>query len=201
MLLAAFASMARAEEAGYLGVVLGQLPDGVAGPTGAIIQEIIQDSPADRDGLRAGDVIIAMDNNEIKDAQGLIDAAQQAKSGDQVRLKVNRAGEPDKKELTITLGNHPATPLADLPRKKLPSLGIAFSLQADGRLAAAQFPPDSAAERAGMKPGDVITTISGHEAKDYIAIRSLIAAHQSGDEVKIQVTRDGQTQELTVALK
>ncbi len=88
-----------------------------AGPEGAIIQEIVQDSPADRDGLRSGDVVVAVNDSEIKDAQALIDACKALHSGDKVRLKVLRAGEPDKKELMITVGKRPDTPIADLPMK------------------------------------------------------------------------------------
>lgn len=200
LLLAVSALPVRADDSGYLGIVIGQLPAGVAGPKGAMIQEIFQDSPADRDGLRSGDLIVAVNDQEIMDAQGLLDVTKFLKSGDKARIKVQRAGEKDKKEIAVALAQRPDKPLAELPLRKRPSLGIAFAIQPDGQLSIAQFLPNSAAEQAGFQTGDVITSIGGLETKDYAAVLSSLAAQKDGDNVTFQVTRKGVTHQFTLAL-
>lgn len=198
-LLAVCGVAARADDSGYLGIVLGQLPNN--DPKGALIQELFQDSPADRDGLRCGDLIVTANDQDISDAQGLLDVLKTLKADDKARLKVRRAGEKEIKEIAVTLAKRPDTPLAEIPLKQRPSLGIAFSAQQDGSLAVAQFLPDSIAEAAGMRVDDVLTSIGGHETKDYAAVLSALAAQKDGEEVKIVVTRDGQTQELAAKVK
>lgn len=201
LLVALFGLPAAAEESGYLGIVLGQLPAAGAASKGALVQEIFQDSPADRDGLKCGDLIIAVNDQEVADSQGLIDVTKFLKKGDKARFKVQRSSEKEKQEITVTLTQRPDKPLAELPLKKRVSLGIAFAIQPDGGLSVAQFPPDSEAEQAGMQVGDIITSINGHETKDYAAVLSSLAAKIDGETVKCQVTRNGVTQDLTIKLK
>lgn len=190
-----------ADDAGYLGIVVGQLPPGAVSFKGALIQEIFEESPADRDGLRTGDLIVAVNDQEIMDAQGLLDVTKFLKSGDKARVKVQRAGEKDKKEFTVALTQRPAKPLAELPLKKRPTLGIAFAIQSDGQLSVAQFLPNSAAERAGFQAGDIIASIGGLETKGYAAVLSSLAAQKDGDNVTFQVLRNGVTQQITLELK
>jgi serine protease Do len=190
---------ARADDRGYLGVVFAELPENKA--KGAVVQEIFDGSPADRDGLRSGDLIVGVNDREIADVQALLDASRDLKPGDKVRIVVRRAGEKEKKEVAVTLAPRPGNPLAEIRLKKRPSLGIAFSVQPDGILAVARFLPDSLAERAGMKTGDVITSIAGHDTPDYAAILSSLAGQKDDAEVKILVSRDGQTQELNTRVK
>lgn len=201
LLAALFCIPVAAEESGYLGIVLGQLPAAGAAPKGAMVQEIFQDSPADGDGLKCGDLIVAVNDQEVADSQGLIDVTKFIKNGDKAHFKVQRSSEKEKQEITVTLTQRPDKPLAELPLKKRVSLGIAFAIQPDGGLSVAQFLPESEAERAGMQVGDVITSINGHESKDYAAVLSSLAAKIDGETVKCQVTRNGVTQDLTMKLK
>lgn len=199
LLLTLFGITARADDSGYLGVILSPLPAGTT--PGAVIQEIFKDSPADRDGLRSGDLVISVNDQEIMDAQGLLDVTKFLKADQKARLKVRRADEKELKEIAVTLTARPDKPLTEIPLKKRPSLGIAFSVQPDGSLMVANFLADSPAEKAGLQTGDIITSIAGHETKSYASILSCLAAQKDGAEAKIQVTRNGQTQELAVTMK
>lgn len=198
-LLALFAGTAHADDSGYLGLVLGQLPNGE--PKGAMVHEIFQDSPADRDGLRSGDLIVNANDQDVADAPSLLDVLKNLKPDDKAKFKVRRALERELKEISVTLGQRPDKPLTELPLKERPSLGIAFSLQQDGSLVVAQFLPDSIGESAGLRVGDIIKSIGGHETTDYAAVLSALAAQKEGAEVKITVTRQGQDQDVPVKVK
>src|SRR5256714_342262 len=58
----------------------------------------------------------------------------------------------------------------------------------------------SAAERAGLKPNDVITAFNGNAVNDANELRNLVAATQPGSDATLTVVRDGREQELKVTL-
>lgn len=58
----------------------------------------------------------------------------------------------------------------------------------------------SAAERAGLKEGDIITSIDGEDTPDFSSLAKAIRSHDPGDEVDIDIVRDGNSEELSVEL-
>ena len=58
----------------------------------------------------------------------------------------------------------------------------------------------SGAEVAGLRTGDVITSIDGKEVKKAEDVTSAVNAHKPGDEIKVTFARRDQTQEITVRL-
>jgi S1-C subfamily serine protease len=63
-----------------------------------------------------------------------------------------------------------------------------------------QVLPESPAEKAGMKTGDVITRVGDRAVDDPEALLSILARHKPGDKVAFQVRRDSQERDLTVTL-
>lgn len=72
---------------------------------GAVLQEVIAGSPAEQAGLKPGDVITAVNNTPINQNHRLVDIVGLHKPGDQVTLRVRRAGEA--LTLKATLGENP----------------------------------------------------------------------------------------------
>ena len=60
--------------------------------------------------------------------------------------------------------------------------------------------PNSAAEKGGIKRGDVITAVNGEKIVDGNTLRNKIAGTTPGTEVKLSVIRGGSTQEISVTL-
>jgi Do/DeqQ family serine protease len=60
--------------------------------------------------------------------------------------------------------------------------------------------PGSAAEKAGVKRGDVITAINGEKIEDSNVLRNKVAQTPPGTDIKLSVLRDGNVQELTAKL-
>ena len=58
----------------------------------------------------------------------------------------------------------------------------------------------SAAEKAGIKTGDVIVQFDGKDVKTMTELNSQKNTHKIGDEVKLKVIREGKDQELTITL-
>jgi Do/DeqQ family serine protease len=58
----------------------------------------------------------------------------------------------------------------------------------------------SAAEKAGVKRGDVITAVNGEKIEDSNVLRNKVAATLPGNDVSLTILRDGQEQELQAKL-
>ena len=58
----------------------------------------------------------------------------------------------------------------------------------------------SAAEKAGLKPGDVIIEADGKKIKTMDELTEIKNSHKIGDEISIKVNRDGQEKDLTLKL-
>jgi serine protease Do len=93
----------RGQERGYLGVNLMDINDqlgeyfGVARGEGALISEVVEDSPAEKAGLKAGDVITKIGDDDIEDADDVSDIVGDLKKDEAVTITVIR----DKRALEI----------------------------------------------------------------------------------------------------
>ncbi|MEV0562562.1 trypsin-like peptidase domain-containing protein [Dactylosporangium sp. NPDC050588] len=83
----------------YLGVQLGD------GDGGALIGGVVAAGPADKAGMKTGDIVTKIGSTQVKDATDLINAIQAAKAGDQLKMTVKRDGA--EQQLTVTLGESP----------------------------------------------------------------------------------------------
>ncbi|MCK5879063.1 MAG: Do family serine endopeptidase, partial [Holophagae bacterium] len=56
------------------------------------------------------------------------------------------------------------------------------------------------ADKAGLKPYDIITSVAGKPVKDNDELIHLVASHRPGDKIKVTVSRKGKTKTLVVTL-
>jgi len=83
----------------WLGAQIVQSPDG---PT---VASVIADSPADKAGLKRGDVIKAIDGTSVSDVRAIRDALKDKKPGDTVTVSITRDGNAQ--DVTVTLEAQP----------------------------------------------------------------------------------------------
>ncbi|HEV2895620.1 MAG TPA: trypsin-like peptidase domain-containing protein, partial [Actinomycetota bacterium] len=86
-------------ETGYLGVTTSLT---TGGQDGALVQEVASGSPADRAGLRAGDLVVAIDGQAIQEFSELAARIRAHKPGDKATLKVIRDGNETTISATLT---------------------------------------------------------------------------------------------------
>jgi serine protease Do len=90
---------------GFMGVLIDPASDE---KTGAKVKEVVKDGPAEKAGLKAGDVLSSVEGNEITDGPSLTRVMGEFLAGQKVKLQIVREGE--KKEIEVTLGVRPPPP-------------------------------------------------------------------------------------------
>lgn len=80
---------------------------GMEATAGAVVLTVVEQGPAAEAGLQAGDLLTAIDGEEVDGPQALVDAIASRQPGDTVVLTVTREGEDDPIEIEAVLGQHP----------------------------------------------------------------------------------------------
>ena len=95
----------------------GRSPLGIQSP-GALVKSVTPDTPADKAGLREGDIILAVNDEKITLAMDLAQVVQKHKPGDTVTLTIRRDGA--EQSLQVVLGQHPDS-------AERPYLGVTYA--------------------------------------------------------------------------
>jgi serine protease Do len=185
---------------GWIGVqiqpVNAEIADslGLKTDQGALVAEPQSGSPAQKAGIKAGDVITAVNGEPVKDARTLARTIGTMAPGATVKLEVFRNGKTD--TLTMTLGELPKEMVAkadtDTERggrggadMKVPRLGLTLapaSAVAGGGsegVVVTQVDPDGAAGDR-LKTGDVILDVGGATVGSPADVRKALADAQTG---------------------
>ena len=167
---------------GYLGVSIKSL-DGafakefkVPDTSGALVQEVTSGGPADKAGIKIGDVIRKLNGRTIEDSEQLMATVTDINPGTEVKLDILRDGQP--MTIHVTLGERPANLSTIAGIGKAPSEGALrgvtvqnltpdlrdqLGLTPDVRgVVIIELDPDSPAAHARLQPGDVIEEINRH---------------------------------------
>jgi len=192
-------------ERGWLGIQIQSVTEdiaeslGLASQDGALVADIFADSPAARSDLRTGDVILSMDGLTIDDVKTLTRLVADTKAGSKVSLEVRRGNGTEK--VAVVVGQMPEQDPTTVARHtetnpSPPRLGLrvapltpearsanGLDAQAQGVLVV-EVDAGSPAERAGIKPGSVISMVGQQQVK---GPRELIA------EVRAAVESDRPT--------
>lgn len=96
---------------GWIGVeiqeITPELADSFGMPVskGALIAGVVRGSPAERAGIRPGDILLAIDTRDISDAQNMLEAISRLAPGSQVRFHLRRKGKDT--DLDVEIGRRP----------------------------------------------------------------------------------------------
>jgi serine protease Do len=167
---------------GYLGVMIQDLNPALAKEFkvkengGALIGDVTSDSPAEKAGLKTGDVITEFNGKKVTDSRHLKLEVARLHPGDKAQVKVMRDGTT--KTLDVAVGELPGSErlakgdsnnktddsgtlngvaVSDLNRETRQQFDLPSTLKG---AVVTEVAPDSAAAEAGLKPGDVILEIN-----------------------------------------
>jgi len=171
---------------GYVGVMIQDVSPALAKEfslkdgKGALVSDVTAKSPAEKAGLKSGDVIIEFNEKKVSDSRHLKLEVARTKPGETVSVKILRDGAT--KTLDVTVKELPGT--EQLAKSDKPSAedegtlnGVGVS-DLDNRarqqfdlppalkgVVVTQVDPNSASAEAGLKPGDVIQEINRKPVK------------------------------------
>jgi membrane-associated protease RseP (regulator of RpoE activity) len=158
---------------------------------GARVTRIIENSPASAAGLRAGDVVLALDGAAVNDP-GALDAAVAGHApGAHVTLSVQR-GDTVFDVPAVLAASGGATVNADAasaqPRYRPdPARSRAGWATSPSGVVLTSFAPGSPCDRAGLHVGDVVTAVDGEPVLSDRELIRRFATHEPGDRVQLTV--------------
>jgi serine protease Do len=198
---------------GWLGVVIQRVTPGIAESLGldeargALVADVLKDAPADRSGVKVGDVIIEFDGSKVEESKDLPIIVAQTPVGKGVKVKVVREGK--ELVLSVTIGElKEEEVLASVEKREnlgltvqkvTPQIAESLGLdQAEG-VVVTSVEPGSPGDEAGLSRGDVIIEVNRNRIRDLRDFRKEIAGIKKGKGLLLLVRRGKTT--LFLALK
>ncbi|MCD6062039.1 MAG: serine protease, MucD [Moraxellaceae bacterium] len=205
---------------GYLGVVTQDITRDLADaynlprPAGALVSKVLPGTPAEKAGLKEGDVITQFNGRDIARHTDLPFMIGRSKVGNTYPLTVYRDGSS--RMMSFQVAALPEDQVAaGNPRNKKPAkpdlsrLGIgAFrdlsaeekqTLKIDGGVLLLQL-TDGAANDAGLRAGDVVVSLQGKPVKDGKQFVEMVKELPSGKALPLGIVRRGQPMILALRL-
>jgi TonB family protein len=186
---------------GYLGVRLKELTPEMASQfgmnSGTLITGIQSTGPADKAGLKIGDVITKFNGVPVTDGGQFVIAMNRFPPGTIVNLEYVRNGQAA--TATAALGVRPPGGFLGVQLKELtPELAAQYGT-ASGALVAATA-PGGPADKAGLVSGDIVTKLGGEAMANPDQLALAVKELPSGMLVTVDYVRNGQTATTTVEL-
>ncbi len=171
-------------ERGYLGVTVQPVDRGLAESfgldktIGALVAEVMPDSPAAAAGFQAGDVILEFDGKPVQDSSDLPPLVGRTPVGSEAEVVIMREGERQ------TLLNVSLRELTSSERKELGLNERGLLVEEVGQGAVA---------KAGIRPGDILLQLGPRPLKTVRDFEEAIAELPSGRPIAVQVRRGDST--------
>ena len=182
---------------------------GLATPSGALVAKVHAKGPAAKAGLKAGDVVVSVDDKPVQNPQAFQYRFVTKGIGGAVELGVLRKGQQVKASITLIApvedpprdardleGRHPLTgcTVANISPAVAAEVGIDDDMR-DG-VVVLDFKDKTPAARLGVKRGDIVVGINNEKVK---SVAHLVAALDAADGGwRLSVERGGKVFNLTI---
>src|SRR4051812_43803268 len=176
-------------ERGRIGVAIQEVSQSLAEsfgldrPQGALVASVEPGGPADKAGLKPGDVVLAVDGKKIERSSELPPLVAGVKPGSKTSLEVWR--DRAKRTVAVTVAELKTEKVASAPTssgENQGKLGLAVrplteaeKQQLDGVQGLLVEQASGPAARAGIRPGDVVTAVNGKPVKSIQDLRAAAA--------------------------
>ena len=188
---------------GYLGTTVQRITPEIADslglkqPHGALVADVMRGSPAERAGIKTGDIITGFNSKEVKDSNELPSLVARVAPGTTASIKVLRdgkeitlpitVGEMQDNEVAAKAGEQGDLGLAVQP--VTPEITQNLGLDRAQGLVITEVKPGSAADDAGLRQGDLITEVNRQPVNNLSDYNREMARSKKGQSVLLLVRR------------
>ncbi|RMA79324.1 trypsin-like peptidase domain-containing protein [Umboniibacter marinipuniceus] len=203
---------------GWLGVAIMNVDrdlaeaNGLERSRGALITLVEKDGPAAEGGLQIGDIVLEFDGKAVMNSGDLPHIVGLSQAGESYSVNIMRELEP--MTLTVTLGELPNSgspaKVGESQESEAGALGVVAAnlsedelteLDIEGGVRVKAVVNGSAADRAGLRPGDVINLLNFKEVMDIESLTTIEADLPVGQKLPIRFFRNGQPVFRTIELE
>ena len=168
---------------------------GVGQIGGAVIERVEKDTPADRGGVKTGDIVVAIDGTPISGAAALRNRVGLSPVGTDMKLTVLRDGS--KKDLSLTIEKEAKAVVTAAVNERPTLQGAKFAgtgaapskASAGGGIEVVEVERGSPAWQVGLRPKDVVVAVNRTAVKD---MQELDAALKSQRQAALFIRRGGE---------
>ncbi len=171
---------------------------GLAHPAGVLVDQVHPGGPADRAGVKAGDVIVAVDGFEVDDPQALRFRVATKPVGGAAVLALMRQGKPATARLPLAAP--PETPPREMTEIKgqgplsgavianmSPALAVELSMDTGlSGVVVVEIKGNSRAQRLRLRPGDFIVEINDARVHDVGGLRRALSQAAPGWKITVR---------------
>jgi serine protease Do len=199
---------------GWLGVSIQEVTDDIAksfklkDAKGALVAEVMEDTPAQRGGMERGDIIISFDGKEVETPNELQRIVASTPPDKKVKAKVIRDGKIE--TLTVKVGAMPeeitetekaiTTDLGLTVQTLTPDLAEQFNWSRDEKgVLITGVDPSGAGAEAGLRRGDLIKEIDRQNVETTEDYRKILEEAKKGESVLFLIKRGTRTFYITLA--
>ncbi|HUT32608.1 MAG TPA: PDZ domain-containing protein [Planctomycetota bacterium] len=164
-----------------------------------LVEEVVAKSPADKAGIKKGDVITTMDGQAMDDPNDMMEVIGGKNVGDEMAVQVQREGKTLDLKLKLAarpagLGRPPTPPPAPVA-----FLGASVE-EIVGGIRVREVVKDSPADKAGLQVGDPIVEVDGKPVGTVRQFLDALKAAKPDQTIKLTLDHDGQRETLEVKL-
>ena len=196
---------------GWLGVSIQEITSELAEalemevPKGALISQIIDESPAQESGLKEEDVILFFDGEEIFYSSDLPLTVGAIRPGSKVNAMVLRDGK--KKTIQVTVGELPKDPAISFNNTQQNVLGIVVENQKNENqrtflegVIVTSVDPEGIAYESGIRSGDIIYSLARIKISNVTEFREILAGLDKERNSTVGIARNGNKRILSLNL-
>ncbi|MCK5140052.1 MAG: DegQ family serine endoprotease [Thermodesulfovibrionia bacterium] len=197
---------------GWLGITIQSVtPElakefGLKNGKGALVSDVFSGSPAEKAGIKRGDVILQIKGRTVRDSESLRNIVAQTEAGSRIKLKIIRDNKPV--SLTATIAEYPEDlskasvrqpeqrleeknylagfTVIDITMEIAKQLGLS---RGEKGVVIVKVEPYSAADESGLKKGDVIQELNKKRVTNLRDFNNITSHIKEGDAVLLYVNR------------